>query len=276
MFSCNGTGTTTANKQKTASGYEYIHHIKNDGPKVQEGDKVSFHLNIFKNDTTKLQSSYDRGQAYEQMIPPLANITKPIPPTYEALRLMAKGDSITLWQRLDSVPGLPTGFLPTDVIKFEMKLVDIKTKAEMDKILAAGKAKEEAIAKSTKTLIESYKAGKLDAQLKTTASGLKYIIHKAGTGKQAQAGKRVSVNYTGFLTDGQGFDNSYKGGKPFSFLLGTGGVIKGWDEGVALLKEGDEATFFIPYELGYGERGSPPRIPAKAELVFHIELIEVQ
>lgn len=109
-----------------------------------------------------------------------------------------------------------------------------------------------------------------------TASGLLYVIEKPGTGKQAKAGSTVKVHYTGKLTDGSKFDSSLDRGEPIEFPLGQGRVIKGWDEGIALFKEGGKGTLIVPHDLGYGERGFPPVIPAKATLIFDIELIEVK
>lgn len=109
----------------------------------------------------------------------------------------------------------------------------------------------------------------------TTASGLKYIMVKEGTGVQAVAGKKVSVHYSGYLTDGKMFDSSVESGQPFSFVLGNKQVIAGWDEGIALLKVGGKARLIIPYNLGYGEQGNGP-IPPKATLIFDVELMGVK
>ena len=102
-------------------------------------------------------------------------------------------------------------------------------------------------------------------------------LHEEGTGAQAEAGKTVSVNYYGALiSNGERFDDSFSRGEEFSFPLGAGQVIKGWDEGIALMKEGSKATFFIPYQLAYGEAGSPPVIPTKADLMFYVEMNKVK
>ncbi len=110
----------------------------------------------------------------------------------------------------------------------------------------------------------------------TTASGLTYIVTKAGTGAQLKAGDNVIVNYTGMLTNGQKFDSSLDRGEPFSFPLGAGRVIKGWDEGVQKLRIGDHATLIIPAAIGYGERGAGADIPPGATLIFIIEVIGVR
>lgn len=110
----------------------------------------------------------------------------------------------------------------------------------------------------------------------TTASGLTYIVTKRGAGEQLKAGKTVIVNYTGLLTNGQKFDSSLDRGEPFSFQLGAGKVIKGWDEGVQKLRVGDHATLIIPPSIAYGERGAGGVIPPGATLIFIIEVVGVE
>ena len=110
-----------------------------------------------------------------------------------------------------------------------------------------------------------------------TADGLQYIDTKVGDGAEAKAGQTVSVNYSGYLAaDGKKFDSSVDRGQPFPFPLGTGRVIKGWDEGVAGMKVGGKRRLIVPPELGYGAGGYPPVIPASATLVFDVELVSVQ
>jgi peptidylprolyl isomerase len=110
----------------------------------------------------------------------------------------------------------------------------------------------------------------------TTASGLKYKITQKGNGIKAIAGAKVSVHYTGTLTDGKKFDSSRDRNQPFTFNLGQGQVIKGWDEGIALLQVGDKAVFTIPPSLGYGANGAGGSIPPNATLIFEVELIDVK
>ncbi len=95
-----------------------------------------------------------------------------------------------------------------------------------------------------------------------------------GQGPEAVRGKTVEVHYTGWLTDGTKFDSSV-GGAPFSFRRGAGGVIGGWDRGVAGMKVGGKRKLTLPPELGYGARGAPPAIPPNATLVFEVELLAV-
>jgi FKBP-type peptidyl-prolyl cis-trans isomerase len=106
-------------------------------------------------------------------------------------------------------------------------------------------------------------------------SGLRYVVRNPGTGDATpRAGQEIICNYAGRLLDGTEFDSSYRSGHPFSFRLGTGAVIKGWDEAFALMHKGERCTLIIPYWLAYGAKGNPPKIPARATLIFEVELID--
>ncbi len=109
-----------------------------------------------------------------------------------------------------------------------------------------------------------------------TASGLQFIDIEVGTGDSPQPGQTVEVHYTGWLADGTKFDSSLDRGQPFSFVLGAGRVIAGWDEGVASMKVGGKRRLIIPPELAYGEGGYPPVIPANAQLIFDVELLAIR
>ena len=111
--------------------------------------------------------------------------------------------------------------------------------------------------------------------LTTTPSGLQYDDTTTGTGTEAVAGKSVEVHYTGTLANGTKFDSSHDRNKPFSFRLGAGQVIKGWDEGVAGMKVGGTRKLVIPSDLGYGARGAGSSIPPNAQLTFVVELLKV-
>jgi FKBP-type peptidyl-prolyl cis-trans isomerase FklB len=135
----------------------------------------------------------------------------------------------------------------------KQKTAGEKNKADGEKFLAENKSKE---------------------GIKTTPSGLQFKVLKEGTGPSPKETDTVTVNYRGTLIDGTEFDSSYKRGEPATFPLN--GVIKGWTEGVQLIKKGGKTQLFIPAALAYGERAMPPDIGASSTLIFEIELMDVK
>lgn len=129
---------------------------------------------------------------------------------------------------------------------------------------------------TTKTTVKKTVPAAVKQEAVTTASGLTYIITKKGDGVPVKAGDQVVVNYTGLLTNGVKFDSSLDRGDTFSFKVGAGRVIKGWDEGLQKLRVGDHATLVIPASIGYGSRGAGGVIPPDATLIFLIEVIGVK
>ena len=108
-----------------------------------------------------------------------------------------------------------------------------------------------------------------------TVQKLEMVDEVVGSGREAKAGDHVKVHYTGTLTNGEKFDSSRDRNEPFPFTLGKGEVIKGWDQGVAGMKVGGKRKLTIPSDLGYGDNGSPPKIPPGATLKFDVELIGI-
>jgi FKBP-type peptidyl-prolyl cis-trans isomerase len=143
--------------------------------------------------------------------------------------------------------------------------------AAMDEVVKAkAKAKAEAVKVESKKFLEenAKKEG-----VKVTESGLQYTVIKEGEGAKPKATDTVKVHYKGTLVNGKEFDSSYKRGEPISFPLN--GVIKGWTEGLQLMPVGSTYRFFIPSDLGYGDRGAGADIPGGAALIFDVELIEI-
>ena len=192
-----------------------------------------------------------------------------------------KGDDV-----IDAIANAETG--AQDRPKEEIKIVkvtvftkgDAYEKYDAAKIFNEGKSKIQENNKAYNAKLEAEAAKKLEdlkAGMTATPSGLLYKITKSNPeGKAPKTGDIVSVHYAGKLTNGQEFDNSFKRGEPIEIPIGVGQVIKGWDEGIQLLKEGESATLLIPSELGYGARGAGGVIPPNAWLIFDVELVKVK
>jgi peptidylprolyl isomerase len=123
---------------------------------------------------------------------------------------------------------------------------------------------------------ETGKAKTMAENMETTPSGLQYVDLKVGTGDSPKTGQTAEVHYTGTLADGKKFDSSRDRGQPFSFAVGRGQVIKGWDEGVATMKVGGIRKLVIPPDLAYGARGAGGVIPPNATLTFEVELLKIR
>jgi FKBP-type peptidyl-prolyl cis-trans isomerase len=107
------------------------------------------------------------------------------------------------------------------------------------------------------------------------SSGMRYVVRNPGTGEATpQIGDEVICHYAGRLLDGTEFDSSYRRGAPYTFRLGAGSVIRGWEEAFPTMHKGEKRTLIIPYWMAYGEKGRPPSIPPKATLVFEVELLD--
>ncbi len=164
------------------------------------------------------------------------------------------------------------GYIPPfATLVFEVELIKVVSAEEMQ----AKKDKEakEAAAKEGVELKKYLATNKITT--KPTASGLIFISENAGNGTKPTAGQKVKVHYTGYLLNGTKFDSSVDRKEPFEFTLGQGGVIKGWDEGVALMSIGQKAKLIIPSEIAYGANGAGGMIPPYATLVFEVELLEI-
>jgi FKBP-type peptidyl-prolyl cis-trans isomerase FkpA len=215
----------------------------------------------------------------------------------DALLKLGVGDSTMVTQRIDTVKNKPPQFANVKAIRYGVRLLRIRSEAEFkaeeqakqaaiknvldkmagDSLLIRGRAK--AVADSVTTLAKSYSDGALNDKIKTTPSGLKYIILKEGTGSNVKEGNVAAMHYYGVLKTGKRFDDSYTRGQFLPVQVGAHQVIPGWDEGLQLLKEGSVAVLFVPSKLGYGEQGMPGRkgdagIPANSELLFYMEVMK--
>jgi FKBP-type peptidyl-prolyl cis-trans isomerase len=154
---------------------------------------------------------------------------------------------------------------------FDVKLMGIQTynEIEQERMASYHKSLDEEL-----NLLQDY-LNKANITTKPLKSGLYYLESKAGKGKNAEPGKKVTVHYTGKFIDGRVFDSSLERNSPFTFELGTGKVIKGWDEGIALMREGGRAMLIIPSNLAYGKKQNGPVAPYST-LIFEVELLKVE
>ena len=265
-------------------------------PKPQEGDQILLNMQSYCNN----RMMYSTAIAFKGK-PGVYGVAKPSfqGDLIEAVNLMTPGDSITcvvdataLFKASKSK--MPDFIKPGDKVQYFIKLVSVKPKEQVQKEqneafmkqMKEQQAKQKAaeakqLAKDDKTL-KAYFAKNNITPLKT-ASGLYYTIKEEGKGEQAIVGDSVSMNYTGTLLDGTKFDSNtdtaFKHAQPFWFILGRGAVIKGWDEGVALLKAGSKAVFYIPSVMAYGAQtrpgsaANPKGIPANSILQFDVQLL---
>lgn len=286
FVACQNDGSGS-DKQTTENGFEYIKHTNSDGEQPQPGEYAYFHAQIRNGDSVLMATRTQQGEPAFMQIPTTPQRPNPV---NDVLQLLSLNDSATIIINLDTIPQeqRQPGFKDADNMYYDIVLTDIlseqehsakmaESKAEQDAKVQALAGEQEAVAQLVSETLEQYKNGSLGDALQETASGLKYVMHEEGSGAEAEPGKTVEVHYYGVLAEnGSMFDNSYQRGQVFSFQLGQGMVIPGWDEGIDLLQVGDEATFFIPSELGYGPQGGGRTIPPNAELVFHVKLLGVE
>ena len=193
----------------------------------------------------------------------------------EGFAMMRTGEVTLFRAPVDSVirnrAQMPPFAKSGDWMSFQVELISVKTAEEI-------KAEAENRISAEDNLIKDYiKKKKLGKKVFKTESGLYYLITKKGTGENAKPGQTVSMNYTGYLLNGTVFDSNVDSAfnhvQPFEFPLGQGRVIKGWDEGIAMLNKGAKAKLIIPSRLAYGSRPMGEKIPANSILVFDVEML---
>ena len=240
---------TNPKTMKTASGLEYTIKEKGNGKTPKVGDKLVVHYTGKLTNDTVFDSSVSRGAPFSFKV----GTGQVIKGWDEAFLLLQVGDKATIKFGPELGYGdRQSGAIPANsTLIFDVELLD---------------------------LIES--PGAWDVKGKDTITmpnGLKYIkIKENKIAAQALPGNKVTLHYSGFFADGRGFDSSVERGEAFTVKIGSGQLIKALEDGIALMHKGDKTKFYIPYQLAYGEAGHPPAIPAKADLIFDIEIIDVQ
>jgi FKBP-type peptidyl-prolyl cis-trans isomerase FkpA len=280
LSACNSNGGF----KKTANGLEYkIVRDKKEGASPKTGDVIEIfmkakYLGENNKDTVMFDSWKMNNNKPMQFPLPPASFKGDI---VEAFSLLTPGDSAVVRMSIDSLMKQPNFQLPPFMkkghkIEYSIVMVSVKSQDQMKQ----EEEKHASAQMSTDDQILNDYFTKNNLHPQKTASGLYYIIEKPGSGPNARAGEAVTVNYTGRTLDGKVFDSnmdkSLGHAEPFTFTLGQGGVIKGWDEGVALLNKGAKAKLFIPSGMAYGPQSPAPAIPADAILMFDIEVLKIE
>lgn len=262
------------------------------GAKLKLNDIVTFNATQSTDKDSVLFSTYKNTQPVKAQIRPSANVAD----LMDVFPLLSVNDSAVVKVPVDSIfkgheTEMPLFFKKGGSMVFKLKILKVQT---MEEAMAERNAAMEKV-KAESGKLKAAEAANTAAYLKTnninattTASGLKYVVQSVGTKPKPLNGDTVYVNYTGRTLDGKVFDSSVEadakaGGlnqpgrtyEPIDFALGSGRVIKGWDEGLLLLNEGSKARFIIPSDLAYGERGAGADIKPYSTLIFDVELVKV-
>jgi peptidylprolyl isomerase len=242
----------TGETMTTASGLQYVLIEDGQGPAPQVGDVVSVHYRGQLEDGTEFDNSFTRGEPIRFAL----GQGRVIPGWEEGIALMKEGGKARLIIPPDLAYGAAGagGVIPPNAtLTFEVELVSVEPGSP-----------------AAPTQVEP-------SDYTETETGLRYYDLQVGDGATAEAGKTVTVHYTGWLENGQKFDSSIDRGEPFALTVGEGRVIAGWEEGVAGMQVGGKRQLVVPPELGYGAAGAGSGvIPPNATLIFEIELLDVR
>ncbi len=280
LISCNKSEFEGYTKAENGLHYKFFSHDEK-GIKPTEGDGVAFKY-IFKlksKDSVLVNSSMvsQDGTGITRFMMPKSSFVGSIE---DALMMMSPSDSASFIVNADSfflktngMTALPPFVKPNDKIQVDIKLVEVKTKAELAENQKKQQEEIAKMAEGEKPQMDKYLADN-KIVTKPTASGLIFIETQKGKSKEhPKATDEVTVHYTGTLLDGTKFDSSVDRGEPANFPLNQ--VIPGWTEGIQLMTKGSKAKLIIPSGLGYGPNGSGP-IPPYSTLVFDVELLDIK
>lgn len=261
---------------KTSSGYTLINHTKSQGIKPKAGETLKVHAKTIIMDSVLMDTRQGGGGARDLGMPDKSQFQpgQPVPAIVEAMFYLAKGDSATVIQAVDSTlrPYLPENVRSAKEIRYQVVLEDIITLEMQAKAKAETEGRLGQLEPTIKQTIQDFNTGKLDDKLVATKSGLKILIVEKGNGKPVSIGERISTHYYGALMNGNMFDNSFSRGQALPFVVGAGQMIAGYDEGAQRLNHGGKAFFFLPAKLAYGEAGAGESIPPNSDIMFYVEV----
>lgn len=270
------------NVQATPEGIYYIVEQEGVGAKPAAGQYVKVHYTGTLLNGNKFDSSKDRNQPFMFML----GQGKVIQGWDKGIPLFAPGGKGKLLLPASLAYGnraMGNSIPANSPLIFDIEVLSAMTTAEYQAEQAAenerrqkeAAAKEAAQVQIERKVIDEY-AAKHGLTIKSTPSGLCYVIDQQGDGPKVEPGKTAIVHYTGTLTDGTKFDSSRDRNQPFPVTVGQNRVIKGWEEGLTLFNKGGKGTLLIPSTLGYGAYGAGGVIPANAVIIFDIEIVDVK
>lgn len=258
--------TVTGNVSK--NGYQYQLFPTGSGSVADKGDLVFFDMTVLYRDSILEDSRWLKTRPQYE-IPDEAAESEPSP-VYDALKLMRLGDSMVIYERVDTISDLPPDIAHWKEVSYRIKVDKLWTRKERDAV----SAREPEVEKIVVEDLSRYKRKKYD-QLIHLQDGVEILMHRQGAGSSVKKGDDLYMYYYGVvIEDGACFESSYRSGSPFYYAFGSGRIIEGLESALAVLRKGSAATIFIPSGLAYGMRGIPDLIPPDSNLAFYVEILE--
>jgi len=253
---------------QTEHGFRFINHTNGKGAKATMGGSAMVEVATWVGDSLMGTTNGSR----EYNVPDAASLPPRVPFIYDAVQLMGKGDSATVYETIDSMirPFIPPTLASAKDVRYEIKVVDVISKEDKEKTAAVAETRFKEVEAAVTKTAKDYTAGTL--KLDKRPSGLQVLIMEPGKGDKIKVGEDIKTHYYGSLTDGKLFDTSFQRGQTLDFAAGVGQMIPGFDEGVQLLSHGGKAYFFLPPSLAYGDQGAGDAVPPNAELIFYVEV----
>ena len=274
-------GCSDDSSSVTDSGYNYEFFDLGEGESANPGDFVYLDIRMHADEEFVFDSRENAGPSDPMRLPSEGQKTDGyMRGIVEVVGKMSAGDSAVLYIPVDSFIPAPPQLQDKEMIKYDFVATRVMSpeanQAYQNELAAAAAQKLNEKQSMMAQVFADYRSGALDADLKETTEGLQYYIHEAGEGPNAAVGERVTAHYLGvFAENGEMFDSSWKKDRPYPFTVGAGEVIQAWDIGFQNLNKGAKATFFVPYELAYGETGWPPTIAPNSDLIFYVEVVDI-
>ncbi|HMS28569.1 MAG TPA: FKBP-type peptidyl-prolyl cis-trans isomerase [Saprospiraceae bacterium] len=278
--------------KKSLNGLDFIIHTQGKGQAIKDKDFVSVQMYNYIGDSLVSKPSSPEELSIIQVVP-LVKSTSAVNPVMELIHQMKVGDSASIYKELLPLEQRVYNAAPGDRFKYTVVIKAIKTQEEVlaeeikknqmapseenEKYLnPANRQAASEVWLQMQPLLEDYNQKKLGNKLKSTSSGLKYVILENGSGAPGKSGNVATVSYYGAFLKGSRFDDSYSFGRPIEVTLGAKTVIPGWEEALTLFPKGTKACLFVPPHLAYGEKGNPPIIPPNEELMFFMEVVDIK